>query len=137
MMRLSSLFLLVGVILCAEEFIISYQAKMENDLLEGEEYKVSKVLYPRGVEGLKSGEFKLMRVCEILNIENEDSVFRSLKKNQEQVLDCLYMSGTQIYDEAMAKNLQARTRTILKIPPKRVLANVQNGVIELKVLEKR
>lgn len=139
MRRVKLLLFLCGVGALAEEFIISYEVKMQNDLLSGENYKVSKALVSRGLEGIQNGQFKVVKSCQILPEENLEAkeMQKFLKTHKEQVLDCLYSSGIELYDEAITKNLQAQSRTILKIPPKRVVAVLKNGVVDLSVLEKK
>lgn len=128
-----------GMSVFAEEFIISYEVKMRNDLLSGESYRVSKVIVPKGADGLKEGKFKVLKSCKILPEENleESEIQKFLKLHKEEVLDCLYSSGIELYDEATTKNLQSQSKTIFKIPPKRILAVLENGVINLSVLEKK
>ncbi|WP_305862933.1 hypothetical protein [Helicobacter cholecystus] len=124
------------------EFIISYKAKMQNDLLVGEEYKVSEVIGNRGLRGIKNGEYRVLKFCKILPSEyegqkNEASFIKQvLKSHREAVLDCLYSSGVKIYDEVISRDLQARSKTIFSIPPKRVIVKYDNGVINLGILEK-
>lgn len=119
--------------------MISYEVKMDNELLKGESYKVSKVLAPKGKDGLQSGEWKVVKSCEIIPQENlgAGEMQKFLKTYQEEVLDCLYASGIKLYDEAVMQNLQARSKTIFKIPPKRVIAMLKDGIVNLSVLEKR
>lgn len=141
-MKKSSLTLALCVGLGASEFLISYKAKMENDLLVGEEYKVSEVIDNKGIKGIKNGEYRVFKLCKILPTgydgqENESEfVKKVLKTQRELVLDCLYSSGVKIYDEVTSRDLQAKSRTILSIPPKRVVAKYENGVINLEILEK-
>lgn len=122
----------------SEEFIISYEVKMRNELLSGESYRVSKVITPRGEDGLKKGKFKVLKSCQILPEEHleEKGMQKFLKLHKEEVLDCLYSSGVELYDEATTKNLQSQSKTIFKIPPKRILAVLKDGVVNLSVLEK-
>lgn len=123
----------------AEEFIISYANKMHNELLSGENYKVSKVIAPKAEDGLKRGKFKIVKTCEILPEENlqDREIQKFLRLHQEEVLDCLYSSGIELYDEAVTKNLQSQSNTIFKIPPKRILVVLKNGVLNLSVLENK
>lgn len=142
MKKLSLILLgLIGGAWGAEEFIISYSAKVENDILSGEQYKVSKVLNKRGVEGIGRGEYKIFKTCQIVPVEligegDIEVLDWFLKRYKSEVLDCLYESGVKIYDEVIAKNSQAQTKTIFKIPPTRVIVGIKNGVIDLQVLEK-
>lgn len=126
----------------ASEFIISYKAKIKNDLLVGEDYKVSEVLENKGTKGIKNGEYRVFKLCKIIpqsyeGQEDEASfVKKVLKTQREVVLDCLYSSGVKIYDEVTSKDLQAKSKTIFSIPPKRVIAKYENGILNLAILEK-
>lgn len=114
---------------------------MENDLLVGEEYRVSEVIESRGLEGIKSGKYKVEKLCKIFPQDYEGQedelgfVRKILKTQKEVILDCLYSSGVQIYDEVTSKNLQAKSKTIFSIPPKRVIVKYENGIINLGILE--
>ncbi|MCE3046986.1 hypothetical protein [Helicobacter kayseriensis] len=123
----------------AEEFIISYRAKIKNTLFEGEEYRVSKVIDSKGSRGVKNGEFEIIKKCTFvpLGVLEQRDVEKYLKQNKDQVLECLYSSGVGIYDEVITKDLQAKSKTIFKVPPKRVIAQLKDGVIEFSVLEKK
>lgn len=126
----------------ASEFIISYKAKIKNDLLVGEDYKVSEVLENKGTKGIKNGEYRVFKLCKIIpqsyeGQEDEASFAKKVLKTQrEVVLDCLYSSGVKIYDEVTSKDLQAKSKTIFSIPPKRVIAKYENGILNLAILEK-
>lgn len=128
-----------GGVLLGEEFIISYRAKIENSLFKGEDYRVSKVIDAKGSRGLEKGSFKVIKECQITPLESldQDGVERFLKQNKERVLECLYSSGVKIYDEVMTKNWEARSKTIFKIPPKRVVVILSDGMVKLSVLEKK
>lgn len=137
-----ALALCVGVWANEMEFIISYKAKMQNDLLVGEDYRVSEVIENRGVKGIESGEYRIVKVCNIVprdyeGVESEASfVKKVLKTQRELVLDCLYSSGVKIYDEVTSKDLQAKSKTILSIPPRRIVVKYENGMLNLGILEK-
>lgn len=124
------------------EFIISYKAKMQNDLLVGEDYRVSEVIENKGAKGIKNGEYKVFKLCKIIPQDYEGQedevsfVKKVLKTQREVVLDCLYSSGVKIYDEVTSRDLQAKSKTIFSIPPKRVIAKYENGVLNLGILEK-
>lgn len=126
----------------ASEFIISYKAKIKNDLLVGEDYKVSEVLENKGTKGIKNGEYRVFKLCKIIpqSYEGQEDeanfVKKVLKTQREVVLDCLYSSGVKIYDEVTSKDLQAKSKTIFSIPPKRVIAKYENGILNLAILEK-
>lgn len=141
-MKKSSLALLLCVGLGASEFIISYKAKMQNDLLVGEDYKVSEVIAKKGDKGIEEGEYRIIKVCNIIpkdyeGVEDEANfVKKVLKTQRELVLDCLYSSGIKIYDEVTSRDLQAKSKTIFSIPPKRVIAKYENGILNLGILEK-
>ena len=131
----------VGVWANEMEFIISYKAKMQNDLLVGEDYRVSEVIENKGAKGIKNGEYKVFKLCKIIpqddeGQEDEVSLKKVLKTQREVVLDCLYSSGVKIYDEVTNRDLQAKSKTIFSIPPKRVIAKYENGVLNLGILEK-
>ena len=132
----------VGVWANEMEFIISYKAKMQNDLLVGEDYKVSEVIENKGAKGIKNGEYKVFKLCKIIPQDYEGQedevsfVKKVLKTQREVVLDCLYSSGVKIYDEVTSRDLQAKSKTIFSIPPKRVIAKYENGVLNLGILEK-
>ncbi|RDU72114.1 hypothetical protein [Helicobacter brantae] len=125
------------------EFIISYKAKMQDDILVGEDYKVSEVIDSKGIRGIKDGDYQLFKICNIIprdyeGVEDEASFIKKVLKTQrELVLDCLYSSGVKIYDEVTSKDLQAKSRTIFSIPPKRVIAKYENGVVNLGILEEK
>lgn len=122
----------------AQEFIISYELKIHNELLSGERYKVSRVLVPKGEEGIKEKTFKILKSCQIVPEENvDDQIQKFLKTHQEDVLDCLYSSGVELYDQAITQNLQSQSKTIFRIPPKRILVWIKDGVVNLSVLEKK
>lgn len=112
---------------------------MHNEILSGESYKVSRVITPRGEKWLKEGKLKVVKSCEILPKENlqEAEIQNFLKLYKEEVLECLYSSGVELYDEATTKNLQSQSKTIFKIPPRRVLVMLKDGVVNLSVLEKK
>ncbi|WP_156923045.1 hypothetical protein [Helicobacter pametensis] len=119
--------------------MISYRAKIKNTLFVGEEYRVSKVIDSKGTRGLKDGSFKVFGVCHLtpkMSLEKKE-IGRFLKENQEGVLECLYASGVKITDNVVMRDLQARSKTILAIPPRRVIASLKDGIVELKILEKR
>ena len=132
----------VGVWANEMEFIISYKAKMQNDLLVGEDYRVSEVIENKGAKGIKNGEYKIFKLCKIVPQDYEGQedevsfVKKVLKTQREVVLDCLYSSGVKIYDEVTNRDLQAKSKTIFSIPPKRVIAKYENGVLNLGILEK-
>lgn len=132
----------VGVWANEMEFIISYKAKMQNDLLVGEDYRVSEVIENKGTKGIKNGEYKVFKLCKIIPQDYEGQedevsfVKKVLKTQREVVLDCLYSSGVKIYDEVTSRDLQAKSKTIFSIPPKRVIAKYENGVLNLGILEK-
>ncbi|WP_300642461.1 hypothetical protein [uncultured Helicobacter sp.] len=132
----------VGVWANEMEFIISYKAKMQNDLLVGEDYRVSEVIENKGAKGIKNGEYKVFKLCKIIPQDYEGQedevsfVKKVLKTQREVVLDCLYSSGVKIYDEVTSRDLQAKSKTIFSIPPKRVIAKYENGVLNLGILEK-
>ena len=132
----------VGVWANEMEFIISYKAKMQNDLLVGEDYRVSEVIENKGAKGIKNGEYKIFKLCKIIPQDYEGQedevsfVKKVLKTQREVVLDCLYSSGVKIYDEVTNRDLQAKSKTIFSIPPKRVIAKYENGVLNLGILEK-
>lgn len=132
----------VGVWANEMEFIISYKAKMQNDLLVGEDYRVSEVIENKGAKGIKNGEYKVFKLCKIIPQDYEGQedevsfVKKVLKTQREVVLDCLYSSGVKIYDEVTNRDLQAKSKTIFSIPPKRVIAKYENGVLNLGILEK-
>ena len=143
-MKKSSLALAFCVVVWANEmeFIISYKAKMQNDLLVGEDYRVSEVIENKGAKGIKNGEYKIFKLCKIIPQDYEGQedevsfVKKVLKTQREVVLDCLYSSGVKIYDEVTNRDLQAKSKTIFSIPPKRVIAKYENGVLNLGILEK-
>ena len=132
----------VGVWANEMEFIILYKAKMQNDLLVGEDYRVSEVIENKGAKGIKNGEYKIFKLCKIIPQDYEGQedevsfVKKVLKTQREVVLDCLYSSGVKIYDEVTNRDLQAKSKTIFSIPPKRVIAKYENGVLNLGILEK-
>ena len=132
----------VGVWANEMEFIISYKAKMQNDLLVGEDYRVSEVIENKGAKGIKNGEYKVFKLCKIIPQDYEGQedevsfVKKVLKTQREVVLDCWYSSGVKIYDEVTNRDLQAKSKTIFSIPPKRVIAKYENGVLNLGILEK-
>lgn len=138
-MKRARILLFWGGFAFSQEFIISYKIKIHNELLSGESYKVSRVITPRGESGLKEGRFKIVKSCKILPEENlqEEEIQNFLKLHKEEVLECLYSSGVELYDEATTKNLQSQSKTIFKIPPRRVLITLKDGVVNLNVLEKR
>lgn len=115
---------------------------MKNDLLVGEEYKISEVIENKGVTGIKDGGYKVFKLCKIVPQEYEGAederefVKKILKNQKELVLDCLYSSGVKIYDEVTSRDLQAKSKTIFQIPPKRVIVRYENGVLNLAILEK-
>lgn len=125
------------------EFIISYKAKMQDDLLVGEDYKVSEVIQSKGINGIKKGDYEIFKICKIIprdyeGQEDEQSFIKKVLKTQrELVLDCLYSSGIKIYDEVTSRDSQAKSRTIFAIPPKRVIAKYENGVVNLGILEEK
>ena len=125
------------------EFIISYKAKMQNDLLVGEDYKVSEVIDSKGIRGIKEGGYQVFKICNIIPRDYEGQedekafVKKVLKTQRELVLDCLYSSGVKIYDEVTSRDLQAKSKTIFAIPPKRVIAKYENGVVNLGILEEK
>ncbi|ANV97707.1 hypothetical protein BBW65_02305 [Helicobacter enhydrae] len=139
-MRSSVLWCFLGVFAMAieGEFILSYRAKMVNDFLEGEEYKVSRVLSPKGKQGLQNGDFEIVKTCKIVTEENAEGLSglqNILKRNQDKILDCLYGGEVSVDDEVVTLNLQAKSKTILKIPPVRVVAIFEGGVLELNILD--
>ena len=115
---------------------------MQNDLLVGEDYRVSEVIENKGAKGIKNGEYKVFKLCKIIPQDYEGQedevsfVKKVLKTQREVVLDCLYSSGVKIYDEVTSRDLQAKSKTIFSIPPKRVIAKYENGVLNLGILEK-
>lgn len=120
-----------------QEFIVSYRAKMQNDSLSGESYQISKALNPW--MGSDRMSVKVVKICTIMieNATEEDQIQKMLKTHKESILECLYSSGVKIVDESITRNLEARSKTVFEILPRHIFVTMDNGMMEVKILERQ
>lgn len=122
----------------AVEFLISYKLISKNNIAQKEKYAVSQVMNAKG-----SKNHIVAKECEIdvgdyLIMDDMAYFLRILlKREQEQVLDCLYGYKVGIRESTQGKNANLDSKQSLEIRPVRVLASLHNRSILLKILEQQ
>lgn len=107
-----------------DEFIISYRAIMKDNALIGEEFKVAKALK-------KTQNPRIKAFCDITS-NSSDSHIKTLKQNQNAIVECFEQSlGSVIRDDIKYINNEIRSKTTYKIPPQRILLDIQNNKIHI------
>lgn len=118
------------------ELLISYKIISEDNRITKEAYRVSQVMNPKG-EILQT-----IGMCEVdasaYAIMDDMPYFIStiLKREKEQVLDCLYNHEVHIRETTSGRSNALRSRATLSIAPTRVSAKLENKSIVLKILSK-
>lgn len=118
------------------ELLISYKIVSQDNVAERERYRVSHVMNYRGES------YRVVRECEIdassYHIMDDMPYFITLllKREKEQVLECLYGNEVQVREATRGRNNALSSRVSLEIPPTRVKAMLVNKSIMLKILAK-
>ena len=108
-----------------DEFIISYRAIMQNNVLIGEEFKVAKAL-------TISQNPNIIAQCDIVEFSPDDSHIKTLKQNQSAILSCFEQTlHNKIRDDIKSINNEVRTKTTYKIPAQRILLDRQRSKIHI------
>ncbi|AFI04161.1 hypothetical protein [Helicobacter cetorum] len=152
-MRFFLLFYLLGAFLKAlsplenQEFLISYRLKIIDSVAVGEEYSISKPIASR----IKTAPYVLDYHCLIiahnlptinskdphLQARLENSLLeRALKKEKEQIIDCLLKSQVAIthYDNSYKNG--TTTTSILNLKALSVRASLAGNVLSLDIFRK-
>ncbi|RAX54003.1 hypothetical protein CCY99_04790 [Helicobacter sp. 16-1353] len=129
--------LFMGILIANDEFIISYKALVENHILIGEEYNVSKALS-------LSKDYKVIGICDFIpeshktnDMESNENSFRILKENKDIVLDCLqkYLH-IKIRDDARFINNALHSKIAFELQPQRILAVFDGNKMNIQIIEK-
>lgn len=118
------------------ELLISYKIVSKDNIAQRERYRVSHVMNYQGES------YRVVRECEIdvspYRIMDDMPYFITLllKREKEQVLECLYSNEVQVREATQGRNNALSSRVSLEIPPTRVRAMLMNKSIVLKILAK-
>lgn len=119
------------------ELLISYKLISKDNLAQGERYRVSHVMNYQHQNG-----YEIVGECEIdaskYAIMDDMPYFITfiLKREKEQVLDCLYTYEVRVRENTTSKNNTTTSRVSLEIAPTRVKAKLVNKSILLYILSK-
>ena len=126
------LLLLVVIAQSGDEFIISYEAIMKNQILLGEEYNIVKSL-------TTSDKYIIVGRCDFIpnQIEAESNLIEILKNNKEMVLDCLHKNiNAKVSDNVSFIDNAVNFKTKFEFKPHRILAFFDGNKIDIKFIEK-
>lgn len=117
------------------EAIISYKLELRDSIPVGERYRVSMAMQIKPNTSVFS--------CAI-NVGDYDItddmaffIIALLKREKEQVLDCLYAHEVLLRDENLWRDSAVRQRALLEIPAVRVRASLHNRDLLLQILQNR
>lgn len=124
-----------------KEFIISYRVYTKNGIAQGEKYDISEPIVSR----VNNPKYTLDYTCRIDTLigdfvgdDDEDYALKYiLEERKDKIIDCLSKGGVKIRDDSMTHNFEAKTKTLLTLPPKSVLAYMDNGYLILEVFKER
>ncbi|WP_394908425.1 hypothetical protein [uncultured Helicobacter sp.] len=115
------------------EAIISYKLELRDSIPVGERYRVSRVMRPKPSVpafacSIDVGDYDI----------TDDMAFfiiALLKREKEQVLECLYSHEVLLRDENLWRDSAVRHYALLEIPAVRVYAHLHNKDLVLEVLK--
>ena len=111
-----------------DEFIVSYKAIINNQILIGEEYNITKSL-------TTSKKYSIVGKCDFIpnDIEAESKLIDILKANKEMILDCLHKNiDAKIRDDVKYINNMVNFKTKFEFWPHRILAVFDGNKINIK-----
>lgn len=115
-----------------DEFIISYRAKIKDNILLGEEYNVSRVLK-------KSSKYKVIGECEMINtaeLESKNAMLKFLRESKDEMLECLNRHiHSNIREDLKSINNMISSQVLFKIAPRRILVDSRDSKILIKIIE--
>lgn len=117
----------------SDELIISYRAITENNILFGEEFNVSKVLK-------KTNQYYVIGECNFINNDdnNETNTIKIIKHHKEEMLNCFSKNvNAKIIDTIKSINNVVNSKTSFAIPPQRVITNIDNALIQIKIIKSK
>lgn len=115
-----------------DEFIVSYKAIINNQILIGEEYNITKSL-------TTSKKYSIVGKCDFIpnDIEAETKLIDILKANKEMILDCLHKNiDAKIRDDVKYINNMVNFKTKFEFWPHRILAVFDGNKINIKFIKK-
>ncbi len=114
------------------EALVSYKLELRDSIPVGERYRVSRAMQHKPSE--------VAFVCQIdvgdYDITDDMAFFiiALLKREKEQVLECLYSHEVLLHDENLWRDSAIRQYALLEIPAVRVRAYLHNRDLVLEVL---
>lgn len=121
-----------GVESSNDEFIISYRAKLKDNILLGEEYNVSRVLR-------KSIDYKVIGECEMMNtaeLDSKNAMLKFLRESKDEMLECLNRHiHSNIREDLKSINNMISSQVLFKIAPRRILVDSKDSKILIKIIE--
>lgn len=117
------------------EAIISYKLELRDSIPVGERYRVSRAMQHKPNE--------IAFVCDVdvgeYDISDDMAFFvlALLRREKEQVLECLYSHEVLLRDENLWREGVVRHYALLEIPSVRVYASLHNRTLILEVLKNR
>ncbi len=117
------------------EAIISYKLELRDSIPVGERYRVSRAMQHKPNE--------IAFVCDVdvgeYDISDDMAFFvlALLRREKEQVLECLYSHEVLLRDENLWREGAVRHYALLEIPSVRVYASLHNRTLILEVLKNR
>lgn len=116
------------------EALISYKLELVDSIPVGERYRVS--------EAMQHKPSKVAFACRIdvgdYDITDDMAFFliALLKREKEQVLECLYQHEVVLRDESLLRDSRLQNRALLEIPAVRVRVSLSNKDVIMNVLTK-
>lgn len=117
------------------EAIVSYKLELRDSIPVGEHYRVAMAMQikpntPVFSCAINVGDYDI----------TDDMAFfiiALLRREKEQVLDCLYAHEVLLHDENLWRDSAVRERTLLEIPAVRVRASLYNRDLLLQILQNK
>lgn len=115
-----------------DEFIISYRAKVKDNVLLGEEYNVSKVLR-------RSVSYRIIDECEMINtaeLDSKSAMLVFLRESKDEILDCLNRHiHSNVREDLKSIDNMISSQVLFKITPRRIIVESKDSKILIKVIE--